>query len=313
MLKASTTIRPAWRPNEVGREAPLLDDASMQILAEIQTIGETFAASPRLESVLEGIIRSGLRLTGGDDGSVMLLSEDGRELVVTAAVGSRSSILIGSRQSADASIAGQALRGDGHVFVRGVASGEIGPRSDHPQALAWGLVLPLRVSGRLLGTLNINTRLSHGELPAERLTMLAIVANQAAIMVEVARLYQDLARKERRLELFVDKFLRMKADRGDSSAAGGAPETEIVRRSSNFASPASSPAPGADASIERLSGRELEVLALIVDGNTNKEIAARLYLSPDTVKNHVVHVIQKLGVSDRTQAAVVAIRHGLVA
>ena len=64
---------------------------------------------------------------------------------------------------------------------------------------------------------------------------------------------------------------------------------------------------------ERLSARELEVLALIVEGLTNKEIAGRLCLSPDTVKNHVVHIIQKLGVSDRTQAAVMAVRQGMIA
>jgi DNA-binding NarL/FixJ family response regulator len=55
------------------------------------------------------------------------------------------------------------------------------------------------------------------------------------------------------------------------------------------------------------------VLALIVEGLTNKEIAGRLCLSPDTVKNHVVHIIQKLGVSDRTQAAVMAVRQGMIA
>jgi DNA-binding NarL/FixJ family response regulator len=54
------------------------------------------------------------------------------------------------------------------------------------------------------------------------------------------------------------------------------------------------------------------VLALIVEGLTNKEIGRRLNLSPDTVKNHVVHIIEKLGVSDRTQAAVTAIRMGLI-
>ena len=60
-----------------------------------------------------------------------------------------------------------------------------------------------------------------------------------------------------------------------------------------------------------LTRREVEVLHLIVEGLSNKEIAERLRISLDTVKSHVQHVIQKLGVSDRTQAAVFAMRKGL--
>jgi DNA-binding NarL/FixJ family response regulator len=63
---------------------------------------------------------------------------------------------------------------------------------------------------------------------------------------------------------------------------------------------------------ERLTRRELEVLALVVDGQTNREIAAKLSLSVGTVKIHVEHIIAKLGVSDRTQAAVRAVELGLL-
>lgn len=70
--------------------------------------------------------------------------------------------------------------------------------------------------------------------------------------------------------------------------------------------PAAGPPP------ERLTQREGEVLALVVEGLTNREIAARLRISVGTAKIHVEHIIAKLGVSDRTQAAVCAVRHGLV-
>lgn len=63
---------------------------------------------------------------------------------------------------------------------------------------------------------------------------------------------------------------------------------------------------------ERLTPREREVLALIVEGQTNREIAAKLSLSVGTVKIHVEHIIAKLGVADRTQAAVRALEHGLL-
>jgi len=62
----------------------------------------------------------------------------------------------------------------------------------------------------------------------------------------------------------------------------------------------------------RLSPREREVLELLTKGQTNREIARKLTVSVSTVKIHVEHILAKLGVSDRTQAAVRAIETGLV-
>jgi DNA-binding CsgD family transcriptional regulator len=291
-------------------------DSVQPILEAILEIEETFAATLRLEAVLDSVIESGMRLAGGDSGSVMLLSEDGRELVVAAAVGPRASIILGSRQPASASVAGHALQSNAHAVVRGVAGREGGPRSDHPQDLGWGLVMPLRVASRLLGVLNLSTSVHRDELPATRVSLLGILANQAAIMIEVGRLYRDLALKERRLELFVDRFLRLQPEQRQPSSvpARPAPVNDVLRSTVAEYSRTlrSSPIVMPDDAAERLSARELEILALIVEGLTNKEIAGRLGLSPDTVKNHVVHIIQKLGVSDRTQAAVMAVRQGMI-
>jgi DNA-binding NarL/FixJ family response regulator len=63
---------------------------------------------------------------------------------------------------------------------------------------------------------------------------------------------------------------------------------------------------------ESLTDRELEVLPLLASGLTNREIARRLVISPGTVKHHVRHIASKLGVSDRTQAAVRAVELGLL-
>jgi two-component system, NarL family, response regulator LiaR len=63
---------------------------------------------------------------------------------------------------------------------------------------------------------------------------------------------------------------------------------------------------------DELTPREREVLALIARGMANKRIARELGVSEKTVKAHVGHVLAKLGVSDRTQAALVAVRSGLV-
>jgi DNA-binding NarL/FixJ family response regulator len=72
-----------------------------------------------------------------------------------------------------------------------------------------------------------------------------------------------------------------------------------------IAQPAGEPAP------ERLTAREQEVLALIARGYSNKRIARELGIAEKTVKTHVGHVLAKLGVTDRTQAAVHAVRMGL--
>jgi two-component system, NarL family, response regulator LiaR len=61
-----------------------------------------------------------------------------------------------------------------------------------------------------------------------------------------------------------------------------------------------------------LSEREREVLGLLGKGLSNADIAARIYLSEGTVRNYVSSIFEKLGVTDRTQAAVLAIRSGLV-
>ncbi|MBM0741509.1 response regulator transcription factor [Phormidium sp. CLA17] len=64
--------------------------------------------------------------------------------------------------------------------------------------------------------------------------------------------------------------------------------------------------------VGRLSQREMEVLKLMVDGYSNPEIATALYLSPNTIKTHIRGIMNKLAVDDRVQAAVVALRAGLV-
>ena len=61
-----------------------------------------------------------------------------------------------------------------------------------------------------------------------------------------------------------------------------------------------------------LTGRELEVLKLIVDGYSNAKIAEKLYITVGTVKTHVRNILTKLSADDRTQAAVRALRSGLV-
>ena len=65
-----------------------------------------------------------------------------------------------------------------------------------------------------------------------------------------------------------------------------------------------------DRFLSPLSGREMEILELVIQGMSNKEIAYHLGISHQTVKNHMTSILSKLGVADRTQAAVYALRRG---
>ncbi len=65
-------------------------------------------------------------------------------------------------------------------------------------------------------------------------------------------------------------------------------------------------------SVGGLTTREMDLLRLVASGLSNKEIAARLELAESTVKNRLSHLFDKLGVKDRTQAAIYALSHGLI-
>jgi len=93
----------------------------------------------------------------------------------------------------------------------------------------------------------------------------------------------------------------------------------VINRDGNLAStvaleidPPKTLSENRDTAVEtNLSEREIEVLRLVATGSTNLEISDILCISPHTVKSHVVHILNKLGVNDRTEAAVWAVRHQL--
>jgi DNA-binding NarL/FixJ family response regulator len=63
---------------------------------------------------------------------------------------------------------------------------------------------------------------------------------------------------------------------------------------------------------EALTEREIDVLRHIGGGNRNRDIAERLFISEETVKVHIKHIMEKLGASDRTQAVAIAVRRGII-
>jgi DNA-binding NarL/FixJ family response regulator len=63
---------------------------------------------------------------------------------------------------------------------------------------------------------------------------------------------------------------------------------------------------------EALTAREIDVLKHVAGGNRNRDIAERLFISEETVKVHIKHIMEKLGANDRTQAVAIAVRRGII-
>jgi DNA-binding NarL/FixJ family response regulator len=63
---------------------------------------------------------------------------------------------------------------------------------------------------------------------------------------------------------------------------------------------------------EDLTAREIEVLRQIAGGNRNRDIAEKLFITEETVKVHIKHIMEKLGASDRTEAVAIGVRRGII-
>lgn len=102
---------------------------------------------------------------------------------------------------------------------------------------------------------------------------------------------EELISAVRRVALGQDLWSRDKLRRVSSSMvrAGETPQTEVV-----------------------FTKREHDVLLMLASGQTNREIAEKLGISAETVKEHVKHLLTKIGVADRTQAAIWAVRNGMI-
>src|SRR6266705_6489647 len=268
-----------------GRSLAVPDErAVLEALAEV---GVAFTNERPLDPVLDRLLGTALQVVRADAGSIMLLSRERDTLVVVAARGPRARTILGTRQPADRSVAGWALRAGETVLLHGGAYPQptsAQPSSDHPRDLASAIVVPLALSGRLVGVMNASREPGAPRMDEHAALLLELLANQAAILIDSVQMLDELQRKDQRLEQLVDQLL---GETGRRTATN----VELL-------------AP--------LTRREQQVLELLVDGLTNREIAMRLVVEPDTVKDHVQSIIKKLGATDRTHAAVIAVRGGIV-
>jgi LuxR family transcriptional regulator, maltose regulon positive regulatory protein len=165
------------------------------------------------------------------------------------------------------------------------------------------------------------------EIQALRAVALAADGDQAGALSALAEAL-PLAAPQGYVRVFADEGAPMgallgrlvAAQRRDPTAAGGVPLGYLGRLLRAFEH---QPAPGAPSArgrgagipglVEALSERELEVLRLLATGRPNREIAGELYVTVDTVKKHVTHILEKLGAANRTQATARARELGLLA
>ena len=141
--------------------------------------------------------------------------------------------------------------------------------------------------------------------PATAVMMLTVAQDDARVLDAVLAGASGYLLKDARLEDIVAGIHAAAAGETvlASRVAGGL--LEQVREREQLRRPA--PAAG-----EELSKREREILELVVAGHDNREIGQRLFIGQSTVKTHVSSILEKLRVDNRVQAAVYAIRHGLV-
>lgn len=192
------------------------------------------------------------------------------------------------------SVVGEAA--DGKMTVKKVAELK-------PQVVVMDIGLPL------LDGINATTKIKQ-EVPGTRVIMLTSHDNDRDIFAALGAGADGYCLKEASSTQLV-MAIRAVADGVAWLAPGVA--SRVLRACATAA-----PAPGAESPTKSnalaspLSQRELEVLKLVVEGLSNQEIADKLILSVETVKTHMRHIMEKLAVSDRTQAAVKAMREGLV-
>jgi len=187
----------------------------------------------------------------------------------------------------------------------------------HHPTLREFLGVPIRHRGEVLGELYLSGA-TNGRFSAADQRSVEMLAAHAGLAIATARLAargEELAALRER-----DRLTRDVQDAVAKALVGVLAETKTgVARGGTDPDAARAALGRVEAvvtetlgTVRALTARERDVLRLMVEGLANKEIAVRLAVSDKTVKTHVSSVLAKLGVADRTQAAVLAVRSGLV-
>jgi len=115
------------------------------------------------------------------------------------------------------------------------------------------------------------------------------LVNSVTLQINTSRLKNQIQKQHEQI-LMLEDLLKADAKDKNQSAA------PLISKKNDF----------------NLTNREIEVLKLIAQGYTNNEISSLLFISPHTVKSHMINIFNKLSVNDRTQAAVLATRNDII-
>jgi signal transduction histidine kinase len=176
------------------------------VLEALSAAALAFTGSRHLTPVLDQLLGSVLRLLKADAGSIMLLGPDRDKFYVAAAKGPRASIITGTWQPLDQSVAGYVVREERTVLLHGPAGGggPAQPTSAHPRDLASGVVTPLRVSGKLVGVLSASRSPGAPRMDERSIQLLELLANQAAILIDSAELVERTAEAQTKIRAVLD-------------------------------------------------------------------------------------------------------------
>src|SRR5919198_925138 len=117
----------------------------------------------------------------------------------------------------------------------------------------------------------------------------------------------EVVREGLRLSLSRAPHIRVVGEASDGSTA-----IDKVVAGEGFVDPALMPAFLGDARDDMLTGREREILQLLADGMSNADVASKLFISQETVKSHVRHILSKLEADTRTHAVAIALREAII-
>jgi len=156
----------------------------------------------RLFSLIVDVVK---RETKADRVSLMLLDESAQELAIKAAVGLPAEIVKTARSNLGQGIAGSVAQSGEALLL----NGPVGPAGqDKEQAVASALCVPLKVKGKVIGVLNSSNVTEEGSFTKSHLDMMTILAGQAAIAIENARLFEEVEAKQATLEQLLGELLR---------------------------------------------------------------------------------------------------------
>jgi PAS domain S-box-containing protein len=170
-------------------------------LAALYQVGQTITAPLQLDVVLDLIARSTAQLLNTDTGAILLVDEKRETLTIKGAYGLSERVVKGTRDRLGESIAGRVVQTGEPIIANDLPND---PRFYNPSASEEGLLacasVPLMVGDRIIGTLDVHSKTTRQAFSEAHIQMLNMLASQAAIAIENARLYEELRRAHDELE-----------------------------------------------------------------------------------------------------------------